>query len=117
MAGAFGALAPGLAAALVTLDKRAAEDCLERRHLAHKRVAAPSQAGSRFVFDFHQTTYITGLILPPVNTFFNLFVLVWLAARARSPVRKASPHRTAAAANPARRMEKDQPGLSTRAQC
>jgi len=74
MAGAVGAFASRPATSFVAFDERTAEDRLERRQLAQESVAAFSQCGSGLVLNFHQTTYITGLILRQLNTFFNLFV-------------------------------------------
>ena len=74
MARTFGAFAPWLATAFVTLDQRAAQNRLEWGELTQERLAASSQAGRGLFFQFHQTTYITGLIVEEKNTFFNLFV-------------------------------------------
>src|SRR6516164_9414177 len=74
MTGTVGALASRLAASFVALDERPAQDRLEWRQLAQESVAAFSQGGGSLVLNFHRTTYTTGLILSPRNTFFNLFV-------------------------------------------
>ena len=93
MAGTIGALASWLATAFVTLDQRAAQDRLEGRQLAHDSLTASSQGGGRLVFlHLFRTTYITGLILPEENTFFNLFVWEWSVAPVARPTRKASQH-------------------------
>ena len=76
VAGAVGTFAARLAAAFVALDEGTAQDSLERGQLVQERVAAFSQCGSGLVLNF-QTTYTTGLLLKQLNTFFNLFVLVW----------------------------------------
>src|ERR1700693_3158922 len=117
MARTLGAFAPRLAAAFVTLDERAAQDRLERGQLAQKRLAPSSQGGNWLVFDFHQTTCITGLIVLYENTFFNPFVPALFVDPVGQPARKASPHRAAAVANRASCTETDRPSLSIRAQC
>src|SRR6266571_2672907 len=97
MTGTIGALAPWLATTFVTLDQRAAQDRLEWRQLAQESLTTSSQGARRLVFlHFHQTTYITGLILMEVNTFFNLFVWERSVAPAGRPIRKAILHRAAA---------------------
>ena len=113
----IGALASWLATAFVTLDQRAAQDRLERGQLAQESLTASSQGGSRLVFHFCQTTYITGLILQEENTFFNLFVRGRSVAPVGRPTRKASRHRAAAAPNRASSTATDRPSLSIRGQC
>ena len=74
MAGTVGAFASRLATSFVALDQGAAEDRFQRRQLAQESVATLPQCSGGLVLNFHQTTYITGLIVIEVNTFFNLFV-------------------------------------------
>ena len=80
MAGTVGAFASRLATSFVALDEGTTQDRLERGQLAQESVAALSQCGSGLVLHFYQTTYITGLIVIEVNTYFNLFVWVWSVA-------------------------------------
>jgi hypothetical protein len=74
MARPVGAFASRLATSFVALDKRAAQDGLERGQLAQKSFAAFSQGRRRLFLYIHQTTCTTGLIVEWPNTFFNLFV-------------------------------------------
>ena len=75
MTRAVGAFASRLAAAFVALDERAAQDGFEWGQLAQKRLAAFSQGGSGLALHFHQTTYITGLIVLREKYIFQPFCL------------------------------------------
>jgi len=54
---------------------------LEWRQLLQESLAAFPQSGGGLVLDFHQTPYLTGLIVRHSNTFFNLFVWTWSTLR------------------------------------
>jgi hypothetical protein len=69
----IGTLASRLAAAFVALDERATQDGIERWQLAEQRLTAFAQGGGRLFLCFHQTTYITGLIVIDINASFNSF--------------------------------------------
>src|SRR5579872_4063355 len=73
MTGALGALAAGLAAALVALDEGTAEDSFERGQLAQERLAALSQGGGGLFRCIHRTTLTTGLKLASGISFVNAF--------------------------------------------
>ena len=74
MTGTFGAFASRLAAALVALDKRAAQDCLQRGQLAQQSCPASAQLAGGLVVHHGQTTCITGLIVLAEKTFFKFLV-------------------------------------------
>jgi hypothetical protein len=63
MAGAIGTFASRLAASFEALDEGTPEDRFERGQLSQESVAAFSQRGGGLSWYFHQTTYLTGLIV------------------------------------------------------
>src|SRR5687768_14873710 len=116
MAGAVGAFASRLATSFVALDQGAAEDRFQRRQLAQESVAALSQCGTGLGSHPCQTTYITGLIVIEVNTYFNLFVWVWLVPPVARPTPKATGHRAVVGGDRVNRTETDRPSRSIRVQ-
>ena len=116
MAGALGAFASRLAAPFEALDEGATEDRLEWGQLPQESVALLSQARRGLFAVFHRTTYITGLIVYSLNTYFNLFVLGWTGLAVGWPTARAIPHRIVVAGERASPTVKDRPSLSIRAE-
>lgn len=77
MPGTVGAFASRFAAWFVALDERATQQMIQRRQLVQQLLPASSQSErgllARCAAHDCQTTYITGLLLIPINSFVNLF--------------------------------------------
>src|SRR6516225_2920013 len=67
-----GALASGLAATFVALDKRPAQNGGQGRELAQQCLSVFAESGSGFVAHKYQTTHLTGPIIIYTDSLVNL---------------------------------------------